>query len=116
MKPGKEVALKFLLRASFRKRRNPFLRYFWLDMTPTLLGIYGLGFVILFGGVVFFSKYVTFAVCMALVPFTYVWYKSSFRTRADERREFVEKAETLGVSTSDAEAFYDTHAKPGAFV
>ena len=116
MDAKKEAALSFLLRSYERKRRNPFLRYVLPDFTPAHIGLIALSIVVIAGGFLVFPEAGGLIFICAAVPAAYVWWRSSFRTRLDERAEFIRSAERIGVAEIAAGDFYDAHAKKGVLM
>ena len=113
---GKQHALRFQLRALERRRRNPIMRYLFPDWNVKLIALEFVGGAMLLGGFVVPAPWGPALSLAGLSLGAIVWLRASFRTKRDERRDFVARAEKLGVGSIDAEHFYDAHSTSGTLI
>ncbi|MEO1656770.1 MAG: hypothetical protein AAFR65_03540 [Pseudomonadota bacterium] len=112
---AQKQSLLFLLK-NMKRRRKPILRYIF----PTFpVWYYGALAVLLLINFVVYALAPTlleqsFAITGGAVFVMYA--RVLFRTRFDEKAEFVRKAKKIGVESHDAGDFYDEHAGAAVLV
>lgn len=112
---GQEHAMKMLMRSS-KSQRKPVERFLWGLILSLAIGAAASGFLLvlfwLIGILGISLPERAFYLVNAVVAFvaSATIFRVMFRTRLDEKSDFVRKATNIGIERHMAEDFYEEHA------